>query len=74
VAEQAPIDLKRVLDKVQSDSTGALLVQSAVQACVIEDQATVIEGLRAELVRATSGADRSSAGKTGAGEPDAGES
>lgn len=49
------VDFQRVLAKVQAHPTGALLVETAVQACVIEDQQKLIEGLRGELVAATSG-------------------
>ena len=69
MADQEPINLKRVLEKVQSDPTGALLVQSAVQACIIEDQAEALAALRAELVKATGvRADNEAAGEETAGE------
>lgn len=52
---QRSVDVQRVLAKVQAHPTGALLVENAVQACVIEDQDELVAGLRAELVAATSG-------------------
>lgn len=40
----------RILEKVQADREGALLVQSAIQQCMIEDQQKMIAALRQELV------------------------
>lgn len=48
---QVSIDAQKIVELVQQDPTGALLVRNAIQACVIEDQQQMIQGLRQELVK-----------------------
>lgn len=50
------IDLDRILNKVQNHPMGALLVQNAMAACVIEDQSEMIRGLQKELVEKSASA------------------
>lgn len=40
----------RILEKLQDDTMGRLLVRNAFQACVIEDQNEALQQLRRELV------------------------
>ena len=48
-APDRKVDVQRVLSKVQQDPTGALLVQNAMLACVVEDQEEQIGQLQSAL-------------------------
>lgn len=49
-SDRYDIEPLRILQKVQQDPTGALLIQNAQYACVVEDQQEVIRQLQSELV------------------------
>lgn len=52
-SEPTTVDFNRVLEKLRQDSTSALYLDLAVKQCVIEDQAAMIENLKAKLVEVT---------------------
>jgi hypothetical protein len=47
---QYTVDPRQIVELVQQDPTGALLVRNAVQQCVIEQQQSFIEQLKRDLV------------------------
>lgn len=50
ISNEEAVRNARLLEKVQDDPMGRILVQNALQACVIEDQTQVIRQLQKELV------------------------